>query len=718
MDRHSQLGALIALALLAAPSGCSSENPGISAPEDSSATGGADSNGTGGQAATATGGRQQPPLIDFGTGGTEECPECGGAAGAVDEYVPACGNGIVDSSVGEQCDDANAEGGDGCTAACDQIEANYVCSTPGEPCVYTVKCGDGLVRGEETCDDGVDAVTGTISSGDGCDELCQIEEGFECPVPGAACRPICGDGLLRGREQCDDGTDAATGAPIAGDGCNEVCKLEDGWVCPPTEACRPTVCGDGVVEGAEQCDDGNLEPYDGCSPSCNLDPRCGTETSATGACSSVCGDGIRLASSGEECDDGNVLAGDGCDAQCRFEPGYQCTTEAEERPDHLEIPIVIRDFKESDTEGGHPDMQMSGIGFNFTVVPGIVEETLGLDRKPVYAATAEEPASHTTGPEAFVQWYQDVPDVNIRFDRFLRLELRGDAYSMDSATDEPWASLEGFFPIDDEGWGNQENTHNYHFTSELRYWFEYRGGEELTFSGDDDVWVFVNGILAVDIGGIHERRVGRVVLDPETGHGQTCVAPRGSDDCDVEGDTDFALTLGHVYEVVVFQAERRLLESNYWLTLSNFLAEKDTCEPLCGDGIVTADEACDLGQAANTGAHGGCNPDCTLAPYCGDGLVDDDAGEECDDGVNISTYGGCAPGCHLGPSCGDGIVQSPFEECDDGENSGSYGRCGQNCHYGPRCGDGVVQPEHEECDDGKSNGDTNCMVNCLLRDVL
>ena len=55
--------------------------------------------------------------------------------------------------------------------------------------------------------------------------------------------------------------------------------------------------------------------------------------------------------------------------------------------------------------------------------------------------------------------------------------------------------------------------HNYSFTSEVRYWFAYSGGEALQFIGDDDVWVFVNGQLAVDLGGVHGAPAGSVTLD-------------------------------------------------------------------------------------------------------------------------------------------------------------------------------------------------------------
>lgn len=86
------------------------------------------------------------------------------------------------------------------------------------------------------------------------------------------------------------------------------------------------VCGNGAIEYAEQCDDLNANPADGCSATCQAEPGW-TCPSGGGACTTVCGDGILTAS--EQCDDRNTVNGDGCSSSCAVEAGFACffTTE-------------------------------------------------------------------------------------------------------------------------------------------------------------------------------------------------------------------------------------------------------------------------------------------------------------------------------------------------------------------------------------------------------
>ncbi len=124
--------------------------------------------------------------------------------------------------------------------------------------VIALVCGDGMVNPEEECDDG------NTSPGDGCSDMCLVENGWVCEIPGEPCRQItCGDGMASPEEECDDGNTSP------GDGCSDMCLVENGWVCEiPGEPCRQITCGDGMVSPEEECDDGNLENGDGCSSAC------------------------------------------------------------------------------------------------------------------------------------------------------------------------------------------------------------------------------------------------------------------------------------------------------------------------------------------------------------------------------------------------------------------------------------------------------------------
>jgi fibro-slime domain-containing protein len=688
------------------------------------------------------------------------CP----AVGMACHRILKCGDGIVSLGLGEQCDDGGTVPGDGCSATC-QVEANYVCNGASPTtCTSTVVCGDGKVTGSEQCDDG------NANSKDGCSATCTLETGWSCPYAGSPCVAAkCGDGVVAGTEQCDGGGTTTMG-------CSATCTIQAGWACTTTgmtSMCHKTTCGDNTTEGFEQCDDGNHIPYDGCSPTCTKETKC-----SGGTCTAVCGDGLVFP--GEACDDGNLVDGDGCSSTCTIESGWSCTKTTQAPPSSLTIPILYRDMIHMNNgttspppmTTGNPDFDNPTITSVLGAAPtvtGLVKYTLGTDGEPVFLSATGSSANAlllnsagnaTTTPNDFDQvfcwWYHEAgcsgSSSTNPYDKLVYADAGNNPLTLTLTTTLPATSssvytfsTSSFFPIDGLGWNatpatsQVDNTHNFSFTSELHYVFTYShtaaasgSPPVFTFTGDDDVWAFINGHMIADLGGIHGAKTGTYTLSSAVVEG--AVNPNAS-------GGGLALTDGGWYSIDVFQAERHVTGSNYTLSLQGFTHQVSSCSSVCGDGIVVAGEACDLGStdsvthmpctkpgvgtcvSNNTGtgtAYGSCSANCKVrGPYCGDKVVTGPQ-EKCDNGVNLTTYGGlinnaCAPGCVIAPYCGDGQV-SNGEECDDGANNGvGADKCTATCTLAATCGDGVVNGL-EQCDDGANNGvaGDKCAANCTL----
>jgi fibro-slime domain-containing protein len=156
------------------------------------------------------------------------------------------------------------------------------------------------------------------------------------------------------------------------------------------------------------------------------------------------------------------------------------------------FPVIIRDFQQS-----HADFEAE-IGTD----RGIVLTDLGTDNLPVYNGDA---TSTTHGESNFNQWYRDIPGVNITIPMSLEMH-KNDEGNWEYTNYE-------FFPIDGLGWGNENFPRNYHFTLETHLEFHYQGGEEFTFRGDDDLWIFINGKRVIDLGGVHDSQTQTISLD-------------------------------------------------------------------------------------------------------------------------------------------------------------------------------------------------------------
>jgi fibro-slime domain-containing protein len=620
--------------------------------------------------------------------------------------VPLCGDGKLTGT--EVCDDGNVNNGDGCASTC-LVEAGATCDM-SQPSVCTVSmCGNMVVEAGESCDKGPD---NGLFFGDatGCSKTCTMEPKCRDGATTRACDPTCGNGNIDEGEQCDDGNGRDN------DGCSATCMQEPGFTCTPVERPDTVACPSNpslqclVLPMIFRDFDPSTNPdffYLGKNGVTCVPDASGTPSANSGTCPATDQSGpcLNLASATLEAD-GKPGAGSNSMCRCIFTDhdntgvitgGTMCSrSDGSTRP-HIDTMIKgitnIKTWYAGDGLHGSLELAQSGTQYQFsssvmgapagatgtTIQEDIHANCLGTARPLAsgffpFDATAAGSGAGTKYCNLWPYWKLGTSEANCVTGSSLDIKGQWDPQAAWDAC--PTTGTDGSFVPKSDGTGTplQGSKHDFYYTTEARYLFRYSGPASLSFFGDDDVYVYINGKLKLDLGAPHQRLMGTAAI----------------------GDAADGLEMGKTYEIAVFHADRHPRDANYQLTLSGFATQLSNCAPTCGDGVATAAEECDFGTAMNTGAYGGCTADCHYGGWCGDGILQTDVNpdtgqpyEQCDNGymMNGATYskmgasGACNRGCQFAHYCGDGYIDSgDGEQCDDGSNNGAVnGRCDTNC---------------------------------------
>ena len=254
---------------------------------------------------------------------------------------------------------------------------------------------------------------------------------------------------------------------------------------------------------------------------------------SAGALASACGPAAIADGDGTMDSGGTVADAPVVDAAGRpdAKPRVDADTTDGQLPEECDsLAVTYRDFRAAHDDFEEVEAKMGS-------ERGIVAATLGAGRKPVYPHTG---ATRTvTSPDSFASWYTTDPNGTVNVEVADRLRLtenppQSGRFVFDDSS---------FFPIDGRGFETGSTSNNFHFTSEIHAEFRYKGGEVFTFRGDDDLFVFVNDRLALDLGGVHTPEQGTIDFDAQA--------------------AALGIVVGEYYPLDIFHAERHMVQSNF-----------------------------------------------------------------------------------------------------------------------------------------------------------
>ena len=224
------------------------------------------------------------------------------------------------------------------------------------------------------------------------------------------------------------------------------------------------------------------------------------------------------------------------------------------KPSTITLDATIRDF--------HPHFPSDFQHLEY-YVPGVVTGLVDSELDPVTGlpVPSSDVAKLNSGwiesAATFNDWYTDQPGINLRTVSPIVFQLDANGnYVFDARAN----NAPGFFPINDRLFGNEnpsgQTSVNGNFTAEIHTTFTYHSGEKFSFAGDDDLWVFVNKHLAIDLGGVHGVGYGTINMD-------TLASQLG-------------LQLNTTYQFDMFYAERFLGGSNFYASTNIALGRNYT----------------------------------------------------------------------------------------------------------------------------------------------